>query len=45
VLAEGISDIQVTISHCATHATATAIAVCDGAEFPKERQFIRPEDF
>ena len=45
VLAEGISDIQVTISHCGTHATATAIAIIDGTEFPKERQFIRPEDF
>lgn len=29
----GISDIFITISHCSSHATATAIAVSDGGDF------------
>lgn len=44
-LARGISDIQITISHCSSHATATAIAIIEEAEFPLDRRYDRPEDF
>lgn len=39
VLEAGISDIHVSISHCQSHATAFATAVCEGVEFPEERRF------
>ncbi len=35
----GISDILVSISHCQSHATAMATAVCDENPFPGERTF------
>jgi len=41
----GISDILITISHCSSHATATAIALTDGSPFPEERSFDRPDDY
>lgn len=44
VLKRGISDIQITISHCSTHATATAIAIVDGTEFPEERRYVRADE-
>lgn len=44
-VAGGISEILITISHCSSHATATAIAVCDETPFPEERRFYRENDF
>ncbi len=40
-----ISDILITISHCSSHATATAIAIIDGRDFPSDRTYERPNDF
>lgn len=39
VLEAGISDIHVSISHCQSHATGFATAVCEGTEFPESRRF------
>ncbi|MDO4550115.1 MAG: holo-ACP synthase [Planctomycetia bacterium] len=38
---EGISDIQVSISHCQSHATAFAVAICGENSFPEERRITR----
>lgn len=45
VLDRGISDVLITISHCSSHATATAVAVMEDSPFPEIRRFDRPEDF
>ena len=37
VCREGISDILVSISHCQSHATASAVAICAEEPFPEER--------
>ncbi|MDO4576434.1 MAG: holo-ACP synthase [Planctomycetia bacterium] len=40
-LLHGVSEIQVSISHCDTHATAMALALRNGLEFPMEKRFER----
>ncbi|MDO4571167.1 MAG: holo-ACP synthase [Planctomycetia bacterium] len=38
-LVRGVTEIHVSISHCASHAVANAVAVCGEGEFPEERRF------